>query len=134
PGFNNLYNSLIRDSIYSKVDALIHHFYFRLEGPRIEPHTADNFPTELDEIKSFSDFFIHERLPKIDEEYDKFFKMTENGKKLCITEFNLKNGILDGYLALWMNTFYHSSYMFETLLSFVDNKHNNDMVEFASKH
>jgi hypothetical protein len=134
PPFNALYNQHVKDSLISKVDAIIHHWYFRIDAPRIEPTSADSNPAELDQIKTVSDEFIHNRIPRIDGHYDNFFNLSATGKKMWITEFNLKNGPLDGIQALWMNTFYHSYFLFEAYLSFIDNYHNNDMVEFAFKH
>jgi hypothetical protein len=134
PPFNTVYNQHVKDSLISKVDAIIHHWYFRLDGPRIEPTEADTRPAELDEIKTVTDDFIQNRIPRIDGHYDDFFNLSATGKKMWITEFNLKNGPLDGYQALWMNTFYHSYFLFEAYLSFIDNYHENNMVEFAFKH
>lgn len=137
--FNSLYNSFVRDSLMSKVDALIHHFYFKVDGNDADPYTIFDNPTALEALKTSSDEFIHVRLPKVDTEYEKYFKMSANNKKMWITEFNLKHGnelvgANVGYQRLWMNTFYHTYFLFESFLSFIDNDSDKDLVEYAFKH
>ncbi|HUH72792.1 MAG TPA: T9SS type A sorting domain-containing protein [Chitinophagales bacterium] len=134
---NRLWNEGIRDSILPMVDGVIHHFYFKIDnGPRITPSTAEDpeMADTLIKIKQLADDFIHDRIPRVDEEYEKFFKLTETGKKMWMTEFNTDNGYFDGYLAEWQNTFFHCFFQFEAFLSFIDNKMNSDVMKFAFPH
>lgn len=132
-----LWNEGIRDSILPYIDGIVHHFYFkRNDGPRIDPRNAEDLANaaDLDKIKTLSDNFIHERVPQVDLQYEKFFKLTENGKKMWMTEFNTDNGYFDGFFAEWQNTFFHSYYQFESFVSFIDNVHNTDVIRFAFPH
>jgi hypothetical protein len=137
--FNSLYNSFVRDSLIRLADALIHHFYFKVDGNDVDPYTIMDDPTALDQMKTVTDEFIHTRIPKVDFEYEKYFKMKENNIKMWMTEFNLKHGnelvgANVGFQRLWMNMFYHTYFMFESFLSFLDNSYNSDLVEYAFKH
>lgn len=137
PNANLIWNIALRDSLLPLVDGVVHHFYFKISnGPRINPKTAEdaNMASALDSIKMLADDFIYTRLPMVDDEFDKFFNLTANNKKMWMTEFNTDNGIFDGYLAEWQNTFFHSYFQFEAFLQFIDNYHNNDVVKFAFPH
>lgn len=134
---NRLWNEGIRDSILPITDGIIHHFYFkRNDGPRIDPRTADEPARAADllAIKTLADDFIHVRIPKVDDEYEKFFKLTEQGKKMWMTEFNTDNGYFDGYFAEWQNTFFHCYFQIEAFVSFIDNHHNTDVMKYAFPH
>lgn len=132
-----LWNEGIRDSILPLVDGVIHHFYFkRNDGPRIDPKTAED-PGNADnllKVKTLADNFIHVRVPNVDDQYEKFFKLSELGKRMWITEFNTDNGYFDGYFAEWQNSFFHSYFQFEVFISFIDNVHDNNVVQFAFPH
>lgn len=134
---SRIWNEEIRDSILPMVDGVIHHYYFQINnGPRITPSTAEN-PEMIDsliKIKKLADDYIHEKIPAVDNEYDKFFKLTQTGKKMWMTEFNTDNGYFDGYLAEWQNTFFHCFFQFESFLSFVDNRMNTDVIKYAFPH
>ncbi|MCO5229744.1 MAG: T9SS type A sorting domain-containing protein [Chitinophagales bacterium] len=136
PNMNKVWNEGIRDSILPLVDGVIHHFYFKSSGPMIDPRTAEdaNNVDSLLKIKTIADEFIHVRIPKVDTEFDKFFKLTETGKKMWMTEFNTDNGYFDGYYSIWQNTFFHSSYQFEAFISFIDNTNRTDVVKYAFPH
>ncbi|MCO5233210.1 MAG: T9SS type A sorting domain-containing protein [Chitinophagales bacterium] len=136
PNMNLVWNEGIRDSILPMVDGVIHHFYFKSSGPMIDPKTAEDVINidSLLKIKTIADEFIHVRIPKVDTEFEKFFKLTEQGKKMWMTEFNTDNGYFDGYYALWQNTFFHSYYQFEAFISFIDNTNNTDVIKYAFPH
>lgn len=132
-----LWNEGIRDSILPIIDGVIHHFYFkRNDGPRIDPRTAEDpgKAADLLKIKNLADNFIHVRIPRVDNEYEKFFKLTEKGKKMWMTEFNTDNGYFDGYFAEWQNSFFHCYFQFEAFVSFIDNEHNTDVIKYAFPH
>lgn len=133
-----LWNEGVRDSILPLIDGVIHHFYFKSgdEGPRIDPRTSEDPARAADllKIKTFADEFIHVRIPKVDNVYEKFFKLTEKGKKMWMTEFNTDNGYFDGYFAEWQNTFFHCYFQIEAFISFIDNHHNTDVIKYAFPH
>lgn len=134
---NKIWNEGIRDSILPLVDGIIHHFYFKEpDGPRVVPIEAEN-PEHVEDlklIKQLADDFIHDRIPEVDQHYDNFFKLSENDKKMWLTEFNTDNGYFYGYFAEWQNTFFHAYFQFEAFISFIDNFHNNDVVKYAFPH
>ncbi len=139
PPVNLIWNTAVRDSILPLVDGVIHHFYFReTYWLRLDPKTSeDNNAVAsgyLNEIKKLSDQFLHDRIPKVDQQYDSFFNLTPTGKKLWITEFNTSKIPGDGFFSEWQNTFFHASFQFEAFISFIDNAHNTDIVKYAFPH
>jgi hypothetical protein len=134
---NRIWNEGMRDSILPMVDGVIHHLYFYIfNAPKITPTKAEdaNMVDSLIKIKKVADDYIHVKIPAIDNEYDKFFKLTQNGKKLWMTEFNTNNGYFDGMLAEWQNSFFHCSFQFEAFLSFIDNNINSNVIKYAFPH
>ena len=134
---DRLWNEGIRDSILPLVDGVIHHFYFKsgMNVPRIDPEISEDpdQAANLSQIKTLADDFIHNRIPAVDDKFDKFFHLKENGKKIWVTEFNTDHVIKQGYYSEWQNTFFHSYYQLEAFISFIDNQHG-DLVKYAFPH
>jgi len=133
---NQIWNEAVRDSLLPSNDGVIHHQYVKITGPLIDPSTAENPGNagNLADIKDLSDEFLHYKLPRIDAAFDDFFSLSANGKEMWVTEFNMDNGIFDGLLYRWMNTFLHGYFNFEFVLSALDNVNENNSIGYAFQH